>query len=67
MKTGSVRIIKLQRIYFHYQAAIQLRYDLFFRPHDLPEAIVFDEREKDSRHFALSWKIPWWPMASRLT
>ena len=35
-----------------YQDALKLRYDVFFRPFDLPENITLDKWEATSRHFA---------------
>ena len=36
-----------------YNEAIELRYELFFRRHDLPRDILIDEHEKGSKHIAL--------------
>jgi len=35
-----------------YQDALALRYDVFFRPHGLPEHVTIDKREAASKHFA---------------
>lgn len=36
-----------------YREAVELRYELFFRKHDLPRNILIDEHENASRHVAI--------------
>lgn len=37
----------------YYEAALSLRYRLFFQEHDLPWSILFDDKEATSTHLAL--------------
>ena len=37
-----------------YHQAIALRYELFFKEHGLPKAIIFDSKEAESKHVAIS-------------
>lgn len=47
----SVQIIEVGDIF--YKQAVELRYDLFFKKHELPKAIVFDKLETISTHAAI--------------
>ncbi|MCP4985752.1 MAG: GNAT family N-acetyltransferase [Colwellia sp.] len=37
-----------------YKQAIELRYELFFKEHALPKSIIFDNKEVESKHLAIS-------------
>ena len=48
----SIQILKVGDIF--YKQAVELRYDLFFKKHDLPKSIVFDKYETISTHVAIT-------------
>lgn len=47
----SIQILEIGDIF--YKQAVELRYDLFFKKHELPKSIVFDENETISTHAAI--------------
>ena len=49
-----MRVIEIQKGDPLYEKAIELRYLLFFKEHNLPKEIVNDEKEDKSIHIAIS-------------